>query len=82
MSGRAQGGPLAVQIDTGVDLTHPDLQWNLWVNQAEKNGKGASFSNGFVNYRDDDGNGEMLVLLRMTMLLHQGLGLSCLVLSA
>ena len=26
-------------IDTGIDLKHPDLKDNLWVNQVEKNGK-------------------------------------------
>ncbi len=35
-------------IDTGVDLDHPDLQANLWVNQAELTG---------VSGQDDDGNG-------------------------
>lgn len=35
-------------IDTGADLTHPDLKANLYVNQAEKNGKPGI---------DDDGNG-------------------------
>jgi subtilisin family serine protease len=35
-------------IDTGVDLEHPDLQANLWVNTREIPGNGI----------DDDGNGE------------------------
>ena len=35
-------------IDTGVDLDHPDLQANLWVNQAELTGSPGV---------DDDGNG-------------------------
>ena len=35
-------------VDTGVDLNHPDLKNNLWVNQKEKNGK---------KNKDDDGNG-------------------------
>lgn len=35
-------------IDGGVDLTHPDLVDNLWVNEAELNGSAN---------RDDDGNG-------------------------
>lgn len=26
-------------IDTGIDINHPDLKNNLWVNEAEKNGK-------------------------------------------
>src|SRR4051794_21500475 len=35
-------------IDSGIDTTHPDLAANLWVNQAELNGKSGV---------DDDGNG-------------------------
>ncbi|WP_413943723.1 S8 family serine peptidase [Bdellovibrio sp. HCB-162] len=35
-------------IDTGVDYNHPDLKDNLWVNEAELNGKPGV---------DDDGNG-------------------------
>ena len=35
-------------IDGGVMTTHPDLADNLWVNEAEKNGKAGV---------DDDGNG-------------------------
>lgn len=35
-------------IDTGIDLTHPDLQNNLWVNSLELNGTPGV---------DDDGNG-------------------------
>lgn len=35
-------------IDTGVDYNHPDLKNNIWVNQAEANGR--------PNF-DDDGNG-------------------------
>lgn len=35
-------------IDTGIDYRHPDLQANLWVNEAEKNGEPGV---------DDDGNG-------------------------
>jgi len=35
-------------IDTGVDFTHPDLQANLWTNEAEANGQPGV---------DDDGNG-------------------------
>jgi len=34
-------------IDTGVDLTHPDLAANIWTNSKEKRG----------NNRDDDGSG-------------------------
>ena len=35
-------------VDSGMDYNHPDLQKNIWVNEAEKNGLP-----GF----DDDGNG-------------------------
>lgn len=37
-----------VVIDTGVDVTHPDLTRNIWVNPGEANG---------VAGVDDDGNG-------------------------
>ncbi|MCO4768495.1 MAG: S8 family serine peptidase [Deltaproteobacteria bacterium] len=43
---RGSGVVVAV-IDTGVDVTHPDLVPNLWVNQGEIAGNGI----------DDDGNG-------------------------
>jgi subtilisin family serine protease len=35
-------------IDTGIDILHPDLKENLWVNKKELNGKPGV---------DDDGNG-------------------------
>ena len=35
-------------IDSGVDTSHPDLEGNLWTNEAELNG---------TEGRDDDGNG-------------------------
>jgi len=35
-------------IDTGVDYLHPDLQNNIWVNEAEANG---------IPGEDDDGDG-------------------------
>jgi subtilisin family serine protease len=34
-------------IDTGVDLSHPDLRFNRWINEKEVSG----------NQKDDDGNG-------------------------
>lgn len=35
-------------IDTGIDLTHPDFQGNIWTNEPELNG---------LDGVDDDGNG-------------------------
>ena len=35
-------------LDTGVDTEHPDLQANIWTNEAEANG---------AEEQDDDGNG-------------------------
>ena len=40
--------PIIAILDTGVDLTHPDLKDNLWTNTAEAYG---------VNDKDNDGNG-------------------------
>ena len=44
-------------VDTGIDITHPDLIGNLWMNQKEVNGPGANAANGYKNGIDDDGNG-------------------------
>jgi subtilisin family serine protease len=41
-------GVVVAVVDTGVDVEHPQLIHNIWVNQAEKNG---------VPGVDDDGNG-------------------------
>lgn len=40
--------PVIAIIDTGVDLTHPDLAANIWDNESEVNGLGG---------QDDDHNG-------------------------
>ena len=40
--------PVIAILDTGVDLTHPDLKDNLWINTIEAYG---------VNNKDNDGNG-------------------------
>jgi len=42
--------PIVAVIDEGVDIYHPDLKANIWVNQKEKNG---------VSRKDDDGNGKV-----------------------
>lgn len=39
--------PVIAIIDTGVDIEHPDLKDNIWVNEAELNG---------ADYADDDNN--------------------------
>ena len=48
-SGRDQsaGGPILAVLDSGVDITHPDLVGNLWTNPGEIAGDGI----------DNDGNG-------------------------
>ena len=43
------GGQLIAVVDTGVDLTHPDLAGNLWANPGETPANGV----------DDDGNGKV-----------------------
>jgi len=46
-TGRREGGPVIAVLDSGADLTHPDLAANLWTNPGEIPGNGI----------DDDGNG-------------------------
>ena len=45
-------------VDTGVDWQHPDLVANLWMNEKEVNGPGATAANGYQNGIDDDNDGE------------------------
>ena len=40
--------PVVAIIDTGVDITHPDLADNIWTNELEANG---------AEFADDDNNG-------------------------
>ncbi len=40
--------PIIAILDTGVDITHPDLEANIWTNPNEANG---------ADYEDDDNNG-------------------------
>ena len=42
------GNQIIAILDTGVDYNHPDLEANIWTNEAELNG---------VEGFDDDGNG-------------------------
>ena len=55
-------------IDTGVDYTHPDLDGNIWINNAEDRNHNGKFDNwpwwlkkngvnGDIDRKDDDGNG-------------------------
>ena len=47
VTGSRETGPVIAVIDTGVDITHPDLAANIWTNPGEIPGNGV----------DDDGNG-------------------------
>ncbi|MCT7986602.1 S8 family serine peptidase [Laspinema sp. A4] len=56
-------GVVVAVLDTGIDLTHRDLQGNLWVNVGEIAGNGLdNDNNGFINdvqgydFVDGDGN--------------------------
>ena len=45
-------------VDTGVDWRNPDLAPNLWMNEKEVHGPGATAANGYQNGIDDDNDGD------------------------
>lgn len=49
---KGTGGIVVAVIDSGVDYQHPDIDDNMWVNQAELNGR-ADFDDDNNNYVDD-----------------------------
>ena len=67
--------PIIAIIDTGVDITHPDLVDNIWTNQAEANGaeKEDDDQNGFV----DDLHGWSFVTHSPNMIDRNGHGTHC-----
>jgi len=48
---------LVAVIDTGIELDHPDLQSNLWINSAEDLNRNQRLDEADFNHIDDDGNG-------------------------
>ena len=50
-------GVLVAILDTGIDLTHSDLQGRLWINTAEDANGDGQFTAADNNGVDDDGNG-------------------------
>lgn len=44
--------PVIAIIDTGVDITHPDLKDNIWTNEAELNGS-ADRDNDYNGFKND-----------------------------
>ena len=45
-------------LDEGIDVRHPDLMDNIWINPGES-GKDASGADKRTNKKDDDGNGKI-----------------------
>lgn len=50
--------PVAI-IDTGIDMDHPDLIDNIWVNPGEDLNGDGQIQNNERNRRDDDDNGQI-----------------------
>ncbi len=50
-------GVVVGMIDTGIDLTHPDLVKRLWINPGEDINHDGQFTAADNNGVDDDGNG-------------------------
>ena len=48
---------LIAVIDTGIELDHPDLQKNIWINSAEDLNQNGVVDSTDINGIDDDGNG-------------------------
>lgn len=55
----SRGSPevLIAVIDTGVELAHPDLAPNLWINAGEDLNRNGRWESSDENGVDDDGNG-------------------------
>ena len=50
-----------------MDWQHPDLAGNLWMNQKEMHGPGATAANGYQNGIDDDNDGEKFACMCMVL---------------
>ena len=68
-------------VDTGVNWQHPDLIGNLWMNEVEMNGPGATAANGYQNGIDDDNDGKRQWFCSASMCYKHKFVLLCEVLS-